>query len=87
VLIRSILRVEEGQHTNAFKLSKVAHPPGLSFSVVLAERTIDVVALNPIDYRLWVAGLQSLMRHAHEDPILEYVSGRCVSPKLEMVIS
>jgi hypothetical protein len=64
IYIRDVLEVVVGQTTDTFRLQQMQLPVSCSFSLVTAERSVDVVCESPYHRDLWVAGMRLLMtRH------------------------
>ena len=64
VLMSDILDVRAGQTTETFKLQQAEMPMACSFSLITAERSVDVVCESSYHRDLWVAGMRLLMtRH------------------------
>lgn len=62
--VKSVLDVLVGQATETFRLQQRAMPVACSFSLVTAERSVDIVCESPYHRDLWVAGIRLLVtRH------------------------
>ena len=55
-----------GRSTDSFKLHGNTYPEERCFSIIYIERskfkTLDLVALSPVDAHAWVLGLKVLVR-------------------------
>jgi hypothetical protein len=62
--VRDVLDVTVGQLTDTFRLQQMELPVSCSFSLITAERSVDVVCESSYHRDLWVAGMRLLInRH------------------------
>ena len=75
VAIKQVQEVREGKSTDSFKQHGEAFRDDCSFSVIYLDRgkykTLDLVALNPLDAKAWAQGLRTL---AHQEGIPQSAS-------------
>ena len=66
VAVKQVQEVREGRSTDSFKQFGVEFRDDCCFSVIYLDggkhKTLDLVALNPLDARAWAQGLRSLAR-------------------------
>lgn len=61
IYIRDVLDVQVGQTTETFRLQQMEMPVACSFSLITAERSVDIVCESSYHRDLWVAGMRLLM--------------------------
>jgi hypothetical protein len=61
IYIRDVLDVQVGQQTETFRLQRMKMPVACSFSLITAERSVDIVCESSYHRDLWVAGMRLLM--------------------------
>ncbi|XP_065185533.1 uncharacterized protein LOC135816092 [Sycon ciliatum] len=61
VLISEILEIRHGQKTKIFKDNPVPEYEGVSFSVMMERRSLDIVCKDQREYEAWTRGLEALL--------------------------